>query len=472
VRAKIILRWAITLQYFYNFISIYPQINLMNDFPLSNGLLFKDSKNTLTRLTLILVFAISTANVSFGQTVPSYISTNGLLGWYPFSGNANNAFGTGKNGTVMGPILTTDRFGGANSAYHFDGNLDHIVIDTNCFNVGWSNYTISFWLNTDSLNNPNNANNSQESFNTIPHNGIGISDNWGHCGKHSLYLNSNPASVSWNIMSPVHSHDSSMAHVWKHMVFSKQNDTVYSFYVNGILDTTCVRTLTSVNYYCKVLFGNIDSSMGDEGFMGKLDDYGMWTRTLAGCEVRRLFNSSPYSYLTVQPSNVSSSPATTVHFSVTDTGLGATHQWQMDSLGTGYTNLSNTGHYSGVTTPTLTVSVLTSGMNNYKYRCVVGGSSVCVDTSGFGKLTVITTGITNNNAVTAITIAPNPTTGDIAISGAGKTDIKVYNNLGQLVKEARKADAISVASLPVGMYLVKLFDDQGKLVYYDKIVKQ
>src|SRR4051812_21517064 len=93
------------------------------------------AKVTLTKLSL-LVIALFLGSVATAQTVPAYISTNGLLGWYPFSGNANNAFGTGKNGTIMGPVLTTDRFGTANSAYHFDGNLDHIVIDTTCFNVG------------------------------------------------------------------------------------------------------------------------------------------------------------------------------------------------------------------------------------------------------------------------------------------------------------------------------------------------
>ncbi len=41
---------------------------------------------------------------------------NGLVAWYPFSGNANDYSGNGYNGTVNGASLTTDRFGLNNGA--------------------------------------------------------------------------------------------------------------------------------------------------------------------------------------------------------------------------------------------------------------------------------------------------------------------------------------------------------------------
>jgi len=55
-----------------------------------------------------------------GMTYAS--SDNGLVAYYPLNGNANDESGNGNNGTVHGPVLTTDRFGKANSAYEFDGN--------------------------------------------------------------------------------------------------------------------------------------------------------------------------------------------------------------------------------------------------------------------------------------------------------------------------------------------------------------
>ena len=64
----------------------------------------------------------------FGQSVPSYVPTNGLVGWWGFNGNAQDGSGNGNHGTVNGATLTTDRFGNQNSAYDFDGVNDDINV--------------------------------------------------------------------------------------------------------------------------------------------------------------------------------------------------------------------------------------------------------------------------------------------------------------------------------------------------------
>jgi hypothetical protein len=46
-------------------------------------------------------------------------STNGLVGYYPFNGNANDQTSNSNHGIVTGATLTQDRFGKSNSAYHF-----------------------------------------------------------------------------------------------------------------------------------------------------------------------------------------------------------------------------------------------------------------------------------------------------------------------------------------------------------------
>ena len=45
-----------------------------------------------------------------------------LLAYFPFSGNANDESGYGHDGVVSGATLTTNRDGGANSAYAFNGS--------------------------------------------------------------------------------------------------------------------------------------------------------------------------------------------------------------------------------------------------------------------------------------------------------------------------------------------------------------
>jgi len=61
------------------------------------------------------------------------VSTNGLVGWWPFNGNANDESGTGNHGTVNGATLTADRFGNPNKAYSFDGLASYILISNPLF---------------------------------------------------------------------------------------------------------------------------------------------------------------------------------------------------------------------------------------------------------------------------------------------------------------------------------------------------
>ena len=62
------------------------------------------------KLQLLICFLLLSFG-AFAQTIPSYVPTNGLVGWWPFNGNANDESGNGNHGTVNGAALTSDRFG-------------------------------------------------------------------------------------------------------------------------------------------------------------------------------------------------------------------------------------------------------------------------------------------------------------------------------------------------------------------------
>lgn len=97
--------------------------------------------------------------------------------------------------------------------------------------------------------------------------------------------------------------------------------------------------------------------------------------------------------ITQHPSPQTVCPGGNASFSVTASGTGLSYQWQKNSA-----NLSNGGHYSGVTTATLTVSGV-DGSDAANYRCVVsnaGGSA----TSNQAALTV--------RAATTISQHPSP----------------------------------------------------------------
>jgi hypothetical protein len=103
--------------------------------------------NKLLFTALLFIFTLN----AFSQ-VPDYVPTNGLVGYWPFNGNANDESGTGNNGTVNGAILDVDRFGNADSAYNFDGLSNFIEIPSSSSLQVNSAYTISAWVFIDYQN--------------------------------------------------------------------------------------------------------------------------------------------------------------------------------------------------------------------------------------------------------------------------------------------------------------------------------
>ena len=77
--------------------------------------------------------------------------TNGLVAYYPFNGNANDAGGNGNNGFVVGATLCPDRFGNTNSAYSFHGVSQYIVFSSPPL-IQTDNLSLSAWINPASIN--------------------------------------------------------------------------------------------------------------------------------------------------------------------------------------------------------------------------------------------------------------------------------------------------------------------------------
>lgn len=79
---------------------------------------------------------VNTANIPCQLSDLPLNLQNGLVGWYPFCGNANDMSGNNNHGTVIGATLAPDRFGNSNMAYYFDGVSNSIVIqNSNSLNV-------------------------------------------------------------------------------------------------------------------------------------------------------------------------------------------------------------------------------------------------------------------------------------------------------------------------------------------------
>ncbi len=79
--------------------------------------------------------------------LPSYLPADGLVGWWPFNGNANDESGNGNDGVVNGAMLTEDRNGVENSAYLFAGQTtcQNIVVQ-NSPELNPTELTINVWI--------------------------------------------------------------------------------------------------------------------------------------------------------------------------------------------------------------------------------------------------------------------------------------------------------------------------------------
>jgi len=86
-----------------------------------------------------------------------------------------------------------------------------------------------------------------------------------------------------------------------------------------------------------------------------------------------------------------------VVFSVPDKGVGTSYQWQVDQ-GFGFTDLSNLGVYSGVTTKSLLLLLPPTSYYGFKYRCIsVQGGNTMISPITTLKFSITWTGAFDSN---------------------------------------------------------------------------
>ena len=216
--------------------------------------------------------------------VPSYVPTSGLLGWWPFNGNALDISGNANNGTVNGATLTTDRFGNVNSSFNFDGVNDFIQLQcpvvNNAITISLWAYDLGGYPNAFSINpryvSAEFCDGSFALVNNIydPPYGLFFSRNRG----------TQPADIFSN-STPTYNID-------QHIVFT-YNGSVGKFYINGNLISS-VSNVGTISTSSNLYFGKSGCPSGQmvDAFKGKLDDIGIWNRALTQQEVTNLYLST------------------------------------------------------------------------------------------------------------------------------------------------------------------------------------
>ncbi|MFN5371159.1 MAG: hypothetical protein ACK5B6_06810 [Bacteroidia bacterium] len=100
----------------------------------------------MKNLVLTAAALLGLAAASMGQTLPAYLPTDGLVGWWPFNGNANDESGNGNDGIASNVIYGTDRFGNSNSTVQIEGQANRIVTVSNPTNLNSNIKTFSAWI--------------------------------------------------------------------------------------------------------------------------------------------------------------------------------------------------------------------------------------------------------------------------------------------------------------------------------------
>jgi gliding motility-associated-like protein len=240
-------------------------------------------------LVLICIFSISPV---FGQSLPNYVPTSGLMGWWPLDGNANDISGNGYNGTAYGVTSVSDRNGNSNSAYSFDitstgwgSAKDRIVVTDDAVANAWyqaNAFTISTWIKLDV---------KTGSFANRPHTILGVWDGNGTAVMRHQISASNFQSTKLN--STINSSTALVNNNWVHVVTSWDGDTL-RHYQNGTAagKSYLSYSIPSSTNYADITFGELHMGNGHwYHFAGSMDDMGVWDRALSPREVEQLYTS-------------------------------------------------------------------------------------------------------------------------------------------------------------------------------------
>jgi hypothetical protein len=315
----------------------------------------------------IIAALLLAASSAFAQ-VPSYVPTNGLLGWWPFNGNANDESGNGNNGTVNGATLTSDRNGQINSAYNF-----------NVFNWGWGsggdyvympykqiynsqNLTVSTWFKKSSTYITNQVNPSLIKRFELGYNNPN-GQTWG------LYVNTNGDSLVTFLLPPNTSNNyaftlsqigpSVTSAQWHNATMTFDGFNMKTYYDGQLISTKPANgMILNTNGNSGISVGmSIQANGHWDPFNGVIDDIGIWNRALTQQEITALYNSQTCN----SSSNTITADGPTTFCAGNSVNLksdvvGGTYQWKKNgvNISTNATSrtykASSTGSYTCVAT--------------------------------------------------------------------------------------------------------------------------
>lgn len=243
---------------------------------------------------LLLFFSLAMCLASCSAKLnPSDRLKDGLLVYYPFSGNTKDKSGNGHHGTNFGATLTKDRKGKAKSSYHFDGINDYIELGNILDDVTYP-FTISAWVKQEphagpynciftSQDNSDTYNGFEISVNSPTTFGFNTGDGLG--SNNSLFRRGKTATIKDRM------------NIWTHYCAIAISKNDFRLYVNGVhvggtYEGNSPRPMNS-NFPGDVArIGKFSSNNITVHFSGYIDELMIWNRAITKEELQQLVNDS------------------------------------------------------------------------------------------------------------------------------------------------------------------------------------
>lgn len=249
-------------------------------------------------------FGESPASTEVNATPMADILAAGLVAYYPFNGNANDASGNAHDGTVSGATLTTDRFEYAGSAYGFDGSTSAISLgDLGAIN----DYSVSLWFRK-GVASGYPATGEADLFGTQTSTGTLQEFKFGFAASQQDQLIISLATTSSD--SAVYTTPTVTDTNWHHLVVTRSGISLEAYLDDVQQALTAIAstgapsgTITSGNVTELGTVGGVIDAI----FNGVLDDVRIYSRVLPAGEITRLFYAadpnvpSPPASLTATP---------------------------------------------------------------------------------------------------------------------------------------------------------------------------
>jgi len=221
------------------------------------------------------------------------VSAQGLIAYYPFTGNALDESGNGNHGELKGPSNTVDRFGNQKSAFEFDGWDDWIKIDTIDYNI-LSKYSVSVWIHPDKYSSNNQAiiNNSKHDNGKLDMIGLQLlnKDHPNYPNKIQFFHND---STEINGADSITTDRDFQISKWIHIVIVNNGDSLKIYY-DGQLDNALINvTQNSITNKAFWKIGKLNDINGNY-FDGKIDDIRIYNKAITENKIKEIFNNGRY----------------------------------------------------------------------------------------------------------------------------------------------------------------------------------